>query len=334
MRNRGRFAGIVFVAASVMLGFVPAARAAEVFIDLNSATQVFTPSVVTINVGDTVTWRYTQGGGLAHNVASDPYVVPAFRSGDPAQGGGAPWPFSVVFTTPGTIRYYCEPHGDPNGSGMSGIIYVGRSGNEQSYTIGAWDLQPLDDSTGWAESLADEGSRVLDAGTRELRANLNIPSGSQIVGLELVGCDRSDTFNMSATLRECPDADGTCDDFATVGSSGDSNTPGCGAFASAAVSKTVNNVNFTYVVNVFMGSSLNHLRRVKVIYKRQVSPGPATATFGDVPTNHAFFPFIEALVKAGITSGCGAGIYCPDSAVTRGQMAVFLSRAFGFNWPN
>jgi hypothetical protein len=56
------------------------------------------------------------------------------------------------------------------------------------------------------------------------------------------------------------------------------------------------------------------------------------ATFGDVPTNHQFFRFIEALVSSGITSGCGGGNYCPNDPVTRGQMAVFLSTALGLHF--
>ena len=45
-------------------------------------------------------------------------------------------------------------------------------------------------------------------------------------------------------------------------------------------------------------------------------------------TNHLFFAFIEALVKAGITAGCGTvpPSFCPNAPVTRGQMAVFLRR--------
>ncbi|HEX4438485.1 MAG TPA: S-layer homology domain-containing protein, partial [Thermoanaerobaculia bacterium] len=41
----------------------------------------------------------------------------------------------------------------------------------------------------------------------------------------------------------------------------------------------------------------------------------------------------EALNAAGITGGCGNGNYCPDGPVTRGQMAVFLSKALGLHWP-
>jgi hypothetical protein len=51
-----------------------------------------------------------------------------------------------------------------------------------------------------------------------------------------------------------------------------------------------------------------------------------------VPTTHPFFQFVEALVASGITAGCGGGNYCPDAALTRGQMAVFLSKALGLHF--
>lgn len=48
--------------------------------------------------------------------------------------------------------------------------------------------------------------------------------------------------------------------------------------------------------------------------------------FDDVPLDHWAFSFIETLALSGITGGCGDGNYCPDSPVTRDQMAVFLER--------
>ncbi len=75
------------------------------------------------------------------------------------------------------------------------------------------------------------------------------------------------------------------------------------------------------------------LRQARLLFRRQISPAPAVATFFDVPVNHAFFQFIEALADSGITAGCGDGIYCPDSPLTRGQMAVFLAKALGLHWP-
>jgi len=49
-------------------------------------------------------------------------------------------------------------------------------------------------------------------------------------------------------------------------------------------------------------------------------------TFADVPENHWAWSWIERLYAAQITGGCGTSplIYCPDAAVNRAQMAVFL----------
>lgn len=72
---------------------------------------------------------------------------------------------------------------------------------------------------------------------------------------------------------------------------------------------------------------------VRILWHRQISPPPPGATFGDVPTNHLFFQHVEALAASGITGGCGGGNYCPNAPLTRGQMAVFLSKALGLHWP-
>ncbi len=55
---------------------------------------------------------------------------------------------------------------------------------------------------------------------------------------------------------------------------------------------------------------------------------PGQETFNDVPASSPFCPWIEELVRRGITSGCGGGNYCPSASVTRAQMAVFLVRTF------
>jgi parallel beta-helix repeat protein len=56
--------------------------------------------------------------------------------------------------------------------------------------------------------------------------------------------------------------------------------------------------------------------------------------FPDVPVGANFYEEIGKLSAVGITLGCGQGNYCPDSSVTRQQMAAFLSRALGvFNPP-
>ena len=76
------------------------------------------------------------------------------------------------------------------------------------------------------------------------------------------------------------------------------------------------------------------ITRFAVDYQLQVSPAPGTSTFNDVPTNHPFFQFVEALAASGITAGCGGGNFCVDQPITRGQMAVSLAKALGLHFPN
>ena len=65
------------------------------------------------------------------------------------------------------------------------------------------------------------------------------------------------------------------------------------------------------------------------------APPPCTgAVFNDVPCQGgAFDPWIEDLFARGVTSGCGSGNFCPLNAVTRAQMAVFLTKMFNLPLP-
>jgi plastocyanin len=78
--------------------------------------QIFTPKHVGVNVGEMVTWN--NGSGI-HNVHFDDgsFDMP------PSPISGA-WSVQRTFNSPGTYRYYCEAHGGPNGSGMSGTVAV------------------------------------------------------------------------------------------------------------------------------------------------------------------------------------------------------------------
>lgn len=58
-------------------------------------------------------------------------------------------------------------------------------------------------------------------------------------------------------------------------------------------------------------------------------PAVGTGTgFNDVPISYWAAAWIKQLAVEGITSGCGTNLYCPDSSVTRAQMAIFLVRTF------
>ena len=56
---------------------------------------------------------------------------------------------------------------------------------------------------------------------------------------------------------------------------------------------------------------------------------PVMAPFADVPIADRQFGYVEFMYQAGFTNGCNTGPlrYCPDSPVTRGEMAAFLERS-------
>ena len=196
----------------------------------------------------------------------------------------------------------------------------------------AWDFHPVSTATTYDFASSPGYGIYRTGGNPWFEAALHLPAGAIVSALELTACDTNATSSISVYFIAPLKAGG----FASLpgGATVTSNT-GCQIVSAPAFSWTVNNDTTSYAVEVnFNGAADNTeiLESVRVGYKLQVSPAPGTATFGDVPTTHLFFQYVEALAAAGITSGCGGGNFCPDAAVTRGQMAVFLAKALGLHW--
>jgi hypothetical protein len=121
-----------------------------------------------------------------------------------------------------------------------------------------------------------------------------------------------------------------------LGSFSSQGASGCLVAVSGLTPETIDNSAHHYLLQVVINGTdvTTRFSSVQLFYSLQVSPAPGTATFNDVPTNHQFFPFIEALAAAGITTGCSDNrpLYCPDNFVTRGQMAALFSRALGLHF--
>jgi hypothetical protein len=102
----------------------------------------------------------------------------------------------------------------------------------------------------------------------------------------------------------------------------------------------VNNRECTYTVRVQFnpgpvdctGAALQ-LQKVEVDWVRDVAPPVGQPSFSDVPADHPFYRYIEALYSSAVTGGCGDLNFCPDAPLTRGQMATFLAKALGLQWP-
>ena len=68
---------------------------------------------------------------------------------------------------------------------------------------------------------------------------------------------------------------------------------------------------------------------LRSIHGGSYTPPPATGIFTDVDVNQWYAPWVEQLYREGITKGCSADplMYCPDRAVSKASMAVFLLRS-------
>ena len=203
--------------------------------------------------------------------------------------------------------------------------------SESSEVVSAWDMQTTDFGTTWQHDGDTQYRYLTSAGS--LFAGLHVPNGAAIDYIELDACDSSATNQVSGGLLRS--AAGVTDTLVFVGTGGTA-ADGCSRWrADLAAPETADTQTYDYTVfaanTSFDGSTT--VGAVRVYYHLQVSPAPGAATFGDVPTGHPFFQFVEALAASGITAGCGNGNFCPDAPLTRGQMAVFLSKALGLHWP-
>jgi hypothetical protein len=212
---------------------------------------------------------------------------------------------------------------------------------------------PWNNSQGWTSADFGRGQRwATSLATTDFVAPLRLPSGAQVVYLELDGHDSNPAARVYGSFTACNYTATGCTYFPAAGAStgGDCTVPGfiCSGTAAVPGNGDLIDVDLSgegiFIDNFFGEYSLLAetdgatdgsvaIGGMIVGYVLRVSPAPSVATFGDVPTGHIFFQFVEALASAGITGGCGGGNFCPNNPVTRGQMAAFLSIALGLQFP-
>jgi plastocyanin len=126
--------------AATLLALPMAAWSIDHQVNAN-ADLTFTPSTVNARVGDTITFSNVGAPAGFHNARSDgPTMTFRCANGcDGAGGNGAPssanWTSTITLTTAGTITFYCEIHGNPNGTGMAGTINVTLPVELQSFDV-------------------------------------------------------------------------------------------------------------------------------------------------------------------------------------------------------
>jgi hypothetical protein len=190
------------------------------------------------------------------------------------------------------------------------------------------------------------GSEITPLANGEQRwfAPLGLPSGAIVQELDVFVADNDAVSDIAvyALVQSFPvSGPGTCGgSTASATSSGISgqgivaiaNPWGTFPLTGRGICNSVDSYEW-YMINVYLETTSHSFSGARVVWTRSISPAPVTATFNDVPTSNPLFQYVEALAASGITVGCGGGNYCPNNPLTRGQMAVYLAKALGLNWP-
>ena len=144
-------------------------------------------------------------------------------------------------------------------------------------------------------------SDILEPGTAEVTVFSPAPGG---------GLSGGETFLINLTFLDVPTSNFAYLEIAAVFNAGV--TAGCGTLVYCPDATTTRAQMAVFLLKASQGAGY--------------TPPPCSGTmFDDVPcTGGIFDPWIEDLASRGITGGCGGGNYCPNSAVTRAQMAPFL----------
>ena len=192
--------------------------------------------------------------------------------------------------------------------------------------------------------------RPTAAGLQRWIAPLGVPAGAVVEEILLLVEDEDDVLDVVGTLlfaAQAVDGAGDCD-TGWIETSWNGNSAGIDGHGIVSMQGNVpylvrsravyppacsSENHLLYYIAVRLESTSHSLVGAIVRWRRSVSPAPLAATFNDVPLDHPFFQFVEALSASAITAGCGGGNFCPDNPVTRGQMAVFLGKALGLHWP-
>ena len=190
---------VLTLMASFFLGLPISAHA--VTHNVSIGDNFFSPTNLTINVGDTVRWTYS--GDRLHDATADDFswASPTSTSID----------FSHTFNSVDVVPYHCTVHSSPGGSSMNGTISVVAVDENQPPTANfSFNCSDLDcdftdtstDSDGtiatWSWNFDDGGSSGAQNPSHSYAA-----AGTYTVGLTATDNDGAeDSVNRSVTVSE------------------------------------------------------------------------------------------------------------------------------------
>lgn len=98
---------VIIVIAGVYLGMQKSGNGGTTPVvdnPVSIANFAFAPNIITVHVGDTVTWK--NNDGVTHTVTSDANSTVAFNSGSLVSGST----FTFTFSSAGDYWYHCNIH--------------------------------------------------------------------------------------------------------------------------------------------------------------------------------------------------------------------------------
>ncbi|HEX4440884.1 MAG TPA: S-layer homology domain-containing protein [Thermoanaerobaculia bacterium] len=210
--------------------------------------------------------------------------------------------------------------------GTGGVTY---------YSLGAAEFLPKASSSAYGTFTSPAGRFATGSGT-VFQATPHLPGGALLTYLEFDFCDSDLNDSLSLNLSDC-DYLGSCINPPMASITTPLSSNACSVYMwtdLTPLNYTVNNTSRRLLLEVYTGTgSIDKTFYGAVMgYKLQVSQPPGTPTFNDVPVADFGYQYIEALAASGITGGCGSNDFCPDSPVTRRQMAIFIAKALGLSW--
>lgn len=217
----------------------------------------------------------------------------------------------------------------PNTYGTDSVSYYRMGGSEFT----PLDIPGADDYSDTFYSIPGSFRRGGKVASAYFIGTPHLPSGARVLTVFVEGC-ASVSGGLSGDVYACGRYGEACTILAPY-----TGTTGCGTDTvdvSAAGHVVDNGPNGNLLVirlATINTDGTDSIAGAVIAYQLQVSPAPVSATFPDVPTGDFAFKYVEALVASGITGGCGGGLYCPDSPVTRRQMAIFIAKALGLHFP-
>jgi hypothetical protein len=106
-------------------------------------------------------------------------------------------------------------------------------------------------------------------------------------------------------------------------------TVGCGGGDFCPTGNTLRGEMSAFIARVMAGGE-NNVPDSGSGYQCDPNQPSPVSQFSDVPPGSTFCKYANYLKDANVTVGCGGGLFCVNDATLRGEMAIFIARAFEY----